>query len=153
VRHSFQVDLRGVVDLLSSHLYSSPDVYVRELIQNAVDALSARGPDAVGSAVVVECHDSGGPPVLSVEDEGVGLTVDEVHELLATIGSSSKRADLLGPDVDYLGRFGIGLLACFLVSDDIRVVTRSARGGPGSLVAGTQRRHLRAPGAGRRRGP
>lgn len=132
MRHSFQVDLRGVVDLLSSHLYSSPDVYLRELVQNAVDALTARGPEADGHPVVVECHDRpGSPPVLSVEDEGVGLTVAEVHELLATIGSSSKRAGLLGPDVDYLGRFGIGLLSCFLVSDDIRVITRSARGGAG----------------------
>ena len=48
---SFQVDLRGVVDLLSHHLYSSPRVYLRELLQNAVDATTARlatepdGPD------------------------------------------------------------------------------------------------------------
>ena len=132
MRHSFQVDLRGVVDLLSAHLYSSPDVYLRELVQNAVDALSARGPGSEGSAVVVECHERpGAAPVLSVEDDGVGLTVAEVHELLATIGSSSKRDALLEPGVDYLGRFGIGLLACFLVSDEIRVVTRSVRGGPG----------------------
>lgn len=101
MRHSFQVDLRGVVDLLSAHLYSSPEVYLRELVQNAVDALTARGPEAVGTPVVVECHDRpGGAPVLSVEEEGVGLTVGEVHELLATIGSSSKRDGLLGPDVD-----------------------------------------------------
>ncbi|WP_208092430.1 HSP90 family protein [Blastococcus xanthinilyticus] len=132
MRHSFQVDLRGVVDLLSAHLYSSPDVYVRELLQNAVDASTARGAAAAGVPVLVECHDRpGSAPVLSVEDEGVGLTVAEVHELLATIGSSSKRDTLLRPGQDYLGRFGIGLLSCFLVSDEIRVVTRSARGGPG----------------------
>ncbi|MGO4636682.1 HSP90 family protein, partial [Streptomyces sp. 2RAF24] len=40
--HTFQVDLRGLVDLLSHHLYSSPRVYLRELLQNAVDALTAR---------------------------------------------------------------------------------------------------------------
>ncbi|WP_036341504.1 HSP90 family protein [Modestobacter caceresii] len=132
MRHSFQVDLRGVVDLLSSHLYSSPDVYLRELVQNSVDAISARGSDGVGAAVVIECHERpGAAPVLSVEDDGVGLTVAEVHELLATIGSSSKRDALFAPGIDYLGRFGIGLLACFLVSDEIRVVTRSVRGGAG----------------------
>jgi molecular chaperone HtpG len=126
------VDLRGVVDLLSAHLYSSPDVYVRELVQNAVDALTARGGPAAVGDIIVECHHRPGcPPVLSVEDQGVGLTVGEVHELLATIGSSSKRDALLGPRVDYLGRFGIGLLSCFLVSDEIRVVTRSIREGPG----------------------
>ncbi|GAA3184432.1 HSP90 family protein [Blastococcus jejuensis] len=130
--HAFRVDLRGVIDLLSSHLYSSPDVYVRELIQNSVDALTAgQIPPSVG-AVVVECHERpGSPPVLSIDDEGIGLTVDEVHELLATIGSSSKRDNLLEPSQDYLGRFGIGLLSCFLVSDEIRVITRSVRGTPG----------------------
>ena len=39
---TFQVDLRGLVDLLSHHLYASPRVYVRELLQNAVDAITAR---------------------------------------------------------------------------------------------------------------
>lgn len=40
--HTFQVDLRGLVDLLSHHLYSSPRVYLRELLQNGVDAVTAR---------------------------------------------------------------------------------------------------------------
>ena len=40
--HQFQVDLRGVIDLLSRHIYSGPRVYLRELLQNAVDAISAR---------------------------------------------------------------------------------------------------------------
>ncbi|ETJ02370.1 MAG: HSP90 family heat shock protein, partial [Actinomyces urogenitalis DORA_12] len=39
----FQVDLGGMVDLLSRHLYSGPQVYLRELLQNAVDAMTARG--------------------------------------------------------------------------------------------------------------
>jgi len=41
VSNTFQVDLRGIVDLLSHHLYASPRVYVRELLQNAVDAITA----------------------------------------------------------------------------------------------------------------
>ena len=41
-QHTFQVNLRGLVDLLSHHLYSSPRVYVRELLQNAIDAITAR---------------------------------------------------------------------------------------------------------------
>ena len=48
--HTFQVDLRGVVDLLSHHLYGSPRVYVRELLQNAVDAITARRADRAGRA-------------------------------------------------------------------------------------------------------
>ena len=120
---AFQVDLRGVVDLLSRHLYASPRVYLRELLQNAVDAITARG----GDGGRVEIETDGG--TLRVHDDGVGLTADEVHTLLATIGRSSKRDELGFHRHDFLGQFGIGLLSAFLVADEIEVVTRSARGG------------------------
>ncbi|TYK43228.1 HSP90 family protein [Actinomadura decatromicini] len=119
---AFQVDLRGVVDLLSRHLYASPRVYLRELLQNAVDAITARG----GDGGRVEIETSGG--TLRVHDDGIGLTADEVHTLLATIGRSSKRDELGFARHDFLGQFGIGLLSAFLVADEIEVVTRSARG-------------------------
>jgi len=123
--YAFQVDLRGLVDLLSQHLYSSPRVYVRELLQNAVDATTARRltDPAAPAAVRIVIGMSG----LSVSDSGVGLTEADAHQFLATIGSSSKRDDLAGARREFLGQFGIGLLACFTVADQIRVVTRSAR--------------------------
>ncbi|PSK88930.1 molecular chaperone HtpG [Murinocardiopsis flavida] len=129
---AFQVDLRGVVDLLSHHLYTGPRVYVRELLQNAVDAISARRlADAGASASVsIEPREHTGDGTLRVHDTGVGLTEPEVHELLATIGRSSKRDDLGFARHEFLGQFGIGLLSCFLVADEVRVHTRSARGGP-----------------------
>ncbi|MEU8675542.1 HSP90 family protein [Streptomyces sp. NPDC048560] len=126
--NSFQVDLRGLVDLLSHHLYSSPRVYVRELLQNAVDAVTARqalDPSAQ-SAIRLRAADG----TVSIEDSGIGLTSDEVHTLLATIGRSSKRGGEHGLESarrEFLGQFGIGLLACFVVARRIRVVTRSAR--------------------------
>ncbi len=128
----FQVDLRGVVDLLSHHLYASPRVYIRELLQNAVDAITARrGFDPDAPAVVsIEPPEVTGDGTLRVHDTGVGLTEDEVHELLATIGRSSKRDDLGFARHEFLGQFGIGLLSTFLVADEVRVLTRSARGGP-----------------------
>ncbi|MFF0449319.1 HSP90 family protein [Streptomyces sp. NPDC004609] len=125
---SFQVDLRGLVDLLSHHLYSSPRVYVRELLQNAVDAITARHALDPGARIRIRLSSVGGR--VSVEDSGIGLTTDEVHTLLATIGRSSKRGDEQGLESarsEFLGRFGIGLLACFVVARRIRVVTRSAR--------------------------
>ncbi|MER7333284.1 MULTISPECIES: HSP90 family protein [unclassified Micromonospora] len=124
--HTFQVDLRGVVDLLSHHLYGSPRVYVRELLQNAVDAITARratDPDAP-ALVRVEPPELTGDGTLRVHDTGVGLTEAQVHELLATIGRSSKRDELGFSRHEFLGQFGIGLLSCFLVADEIRVVTR-----------------------------
>ncbi|MFD9405554.1 HSP90 family protein [Streptomyces sp. NPDC059989] len=126
--HSFQVDLRGLVDLLSHHLYSSPRVYVRELLQNAVDAVTARqnlDPDAE-----IHIRLSATDGRVTIEDSGIGLTADEAHSLLATIGRSSKRGDqhsLEATRREFLGQFGIGLLACFVVARQIRVVTRSAR--------------------------
>ncbi|MET3982363.1 HSP90 family protein [Streptomyces sp. PvR034] len=126
--NSFQVDLRGLVDLLSHHLYSSPRVYVRELLQNAVDAVTARrahDPDAV-----VRIRLSAGAGRVTIEDTGIGLTAAEAHSLLATIGRSSKRGGEHGLETtrqEFLGQFGIGLLACFVVARQIRVVTRSAR--------------------------
>ncbi|MEV5317887.1 HSP90 family protein [Streptomyces sp. NPDC052687] len=124
--HTFQVDLRGLVDLLSHHLYSSPRVYLRELLQNAVDAITARRAEQPDAPARVRLVAQDG--TLRVEDSGVGLTESDVHSLLATIGRSSKRADgLREARADFLGQFGIGLLACFLVAERIRVVSRSAR--------------------------
>ncbi|MFI2791429.1 ATP-binding protein, partial [Kitasatospora sp. NPDC018614] len=124
--HTFQVDLRGLVDLLSHHLYSSPRVYLRELLQNSVDAVTARRAEQPDAPARVRLTADGG--ALRVEDTGIGLTESDVHELLATIGRSSKRADgLREARSEFLGQFGIGLLACFVVAERIRVVSRSAR--------------------------
>ncbi|MDT0409499.1 MULTISPECIES: HSP90 family protein [Streptomyces] len=124
--HTFQVDLRGLVDLLSHHLYASPRVYLRELLQNAVDALTARrgaDPDAPARIRLRT-----GDRSLSITDTGIGLSERDMHELLATIGRSSKRGDgLEAARSGFLGQFGIGLLACFVVAERIRVVSRSAR--------------------------
>ncbi|MER5727609.1 HSP90 family protein [Streptomyces sp. NPDC002138] len=128
VASSFQVDLRGLVDLLSHHLYSSPRVYVRELLQNAVDAITAR--QAHDPGAVVRIRLSAGAGRVSIEDTGIGLTAAEAHSLLATIGRSSKRGGEHGLETtrqEFLGQFGIGLLACFVIARRIRVVTRSAR--------------------------
>ncbi len=124
MNRTFQVDLRGVVDLLSHHLYASPRVYVRELLQNAVDAITARRVTEPGAPARIEIEP--GREALRVADTGIGLTEDQVHELLATIGRSSKRDELGFARHEFLGQFGIGLLSCFLVADEIRVVTRAA---------------------------
>ncbi|MFJ6797463.1 HSP90 family protein [Streptomyces sp. NPDC091268] len=137
--NTFQVDLRGLVDLLSHHLYSSPRVYVRELLQNAVDAVTAR--QALDPAATVHIRLSASAGTVTIEDSGIGLTAAEAHSLLATIGRSSKRGSRGDDDhgaaeairglettrQEFLGQFGIGLLACFVVARQIRVVTRSAR--------------------------
>jgi molecular chaperone HtpG len=137
-QHKFQVHLRGIIDLLSEHLYSGPEVYLRELLQNAIDAITARQkyePELKGE-IVIECHGhgSGRPPTLSLRDNGIGLTAEEVHHFLATIGRSSKTADHWSQPADFLGQFGIGILSCFVVSEEIVVLTRSARDASAAAV-------------------
>ncbi|MCL2784610.1 MAG: ATP-binding protein, partial [Propionibacteriaceae bacterium] len=131
----FQVDLQGVVDLLGRHIYSSPRVYLRELLQNGVDAITARKTYCEEESLTID--PTWGITIYPAEnsqfvlvDEGMGLTCDEVTELLATVGRSSKRDILNMARTDYLGQFGIGLLSCFMISDEIRILTRSATGSP-----------------------
>lgn len=132
-KENFQVDLRGIVEILSHHLYSGPRVYVRELIQNARDAVVARV--KIEPGLLTRLGDR--PPIgitideparaVLIHDHGIGLTEEDARNLLATIGASSKRQEFEAARREYLGQFGIGLLSCFLVSDEIEVRSRSAR--------------------------
>ena len=131
--YRFQVNLSGMINILSNHLYSSPNVYLRELLQNATDAITARGqlePGFTGN-VTVEISGSGSQMTMTVEDNGVGLTEEDIHQFLAMIGHSSKVGqDFIAKETSFIGRFGIGLLSCFMVSDEIVVLTQSVKGGP-----------------------
>jgi molecular chaperone HtpG len=130
VEHKFQINLRGIIDLLSHHLYSGPEVFVRELMQNATDAIQARrnlDPTHVGD-IHLEIHQAKGkPPSIVISENGIGLTPEEVHTFLATIGLSSKRAAEGDRPTDFIGQFGIGILSCFVVSDSIVVYSKSAK--------------------------
>jgi molecular chaperone HtpG len=130
MERAFQVDLHGLVDLLSHHLYSSPKVFARELLQNAVDAITARRAlePGHGGTIAIEVVPPSGkdPATLIVTDDGIGLSLADAELFLATIGRSSKRTDLGELRKEFLGQFGIGLLACFVISDEIVVVSQSA---------------------------
>ncbi|UQZ34810.1 HSP90 family protein [Paenibacillus sp. PK3_47] len=132
--YRFQVNLSGMINILSNHLYSSPKVFLRELLQNGIDAITARQAYSQGGyegKIHVEVSGTSTGATLLVEDNGIGLNEEEIHEFLAMIGQSSKRGeDFLQVNTSFIGRFGIGLLSCFMVSDDIVMVTQSAKGGP-----------------------
>jgi molecular chaperone HtpG len=127
MREQFTVDLRGLVEILSHHLYRNERVYLRELVQNAHDAIQARA--VLGHPVdgEIEIVPARGYEQLVVRDNGIGLTEDDMRSLLSIIGSTSKRSDVAAVRRQFLGQFGIGLLSCFLVADSIEVVSRSAR--------------------------
>jgi molecular chaperone HtpG len=132
--HRFQVHLGGIITLLAQHLYARPEVFVRELVQNAHDAVRARyglaAEEQGGITVEVLTASGDALPTLQVADNGAGLDEDDVHRFLATIGASSKRPDAGAlPDPDLIGRFGIGLLSCFIVADEIVLHSRSVKPG------------------------
>ncbi len=124
----FKVNLGGMIDILANHLYSSPDVFVRELLQNGTDAISGRkktDPDFQDGKITITVVPG---ESLTFSDNGSGLTKEEIHQFLAVIGQSSKRDLQTGKILeDYIGRFGIGMLSCFMVTDEIVLSTRSCK--------------------------
>lgn len=132
-QHNFQVDLGGVVDLLSRHIYSGPRVYLRELLQNGVDAVAARRETDPGApAGIVIRPLTGDRDTFTLTDTGVGLTAAEARELLTTVGRTSKRDEFGLQREGRLGQFGVGLLSCFMVADGVTMVSRSAA--PGAVA-------------------
>lgn len=123
-KYVFQVNLKGMIALLSEHLYSDPNTFIRELLQNGVDAITAMqhlDPAYKGNIRVLLDEQ---PVQLQFADNGIGLTEEEIHKFIAVIGESSKRNSVDASD--FIGKFGIGLLSCFVVSEDIVLETRSA---------------------------
>ncbi|WP_313138590.1 HSP90 family protein [Myroides sp.] len=117
----FQVNMKGMIELLSEHIYSSPTVFVRELLQNGMDAVTVR--KGIDESFKGKINITFEGDRLIFQDNGVGLTQDDVHQFLSVIGQSSKRGELA--DKDLIGKFGIGLLSCLVVSEAIVVESRS----------------------------
>jgi len=124
-KYLFQVNLKGMIELLSEHIYSAPNVFVRELLQNGIDAATARRTIDSGhrGTINVYVNKVDGYPQIIFEDNGIGLSEAEVHQFLSVIGQSSKRGDF--NEKDYIGKFGIGMLSCLVVSHEIVVETKS----------------------------
>ena len=133
---NFSVDLHGMVELLSNHLYSGPQVFVRELLQNGVDAVTARQDREPGHAgsVRFQLHQVGGRPAITVTDQGLGLTRSEAQTFMSVIGRSSKRDEIGMARESLIGQFGVGILSCFTVSETITVTSRSATGGASPII-------------------
>lgn len=124
--YNFKVDLKGIIRLLSDNLYSSDHVFLRELLQNAVDAIAARkkaDAEFKESRITVTYRRNKSGAQLTFADNGIGLNQEEIHTFLSVIGQSSKRSETVRNS--FIGQFGIGLLSCFLVTNEIKVITRS----------------------------
>lgn len=116
------------MEVLGKHLYSTPVVVVRELVQNAHDSCvrrRVRGDD-FSPRITIDADPA--TRTLVIEDNGIGLTDDEIRTWLATVGRGATGAMRREqPEVDGLiGQFGVGFLTAYFVSDRVEVETTSA---------------------------
>jgi molecular chaperone HtpG len=128
----FGIELPNLITLLGQHLYSEPDVFIREVIQNSHDSIVARKVYArsASPAPRIDIDIDSKSRRLSVSDNGKGLTKTEIIEDLAMIGGSGTdklRRELRdrGRAISLIGQFGIGLLSCFIVAERITIQTKS----------------------------
>jgi molecular chaperone HtpG len=139
--HRFEAETRKVLDLVVRSLYSDRQVFLRELVSNASDALdharylALHRPDvrpAEGEPAITLAVDAGAG-TLTVSDNGVGLTRDEAIANLGTIAHSGTQAFLAALEEKgvegMIGQFGVGFYATFMVADRVEVHSLSAEPG------------------------
>lgn len=123
------VDLNGLMTVLGKHLYSTPVVALRELVQNAHDSIIRRRIEQPGievpSRISVQVDAAAG--VLRITDTGAGLTRQEIHDYLATVGVGYTRGLRQGGEDDegLIGMFGLGFLSAFVLARRVSVRTTS----------------------------
>jgi molecular chaperone HtpG len=136
----FQTEVRQLLHLMIHSLYSNKEIFLRELISNASDAADKLRFEALASpallegkpdlGIVVECDKDGG--TISVTDNGIGMSRDEVIENLGTIARSGTAEFLrqmsgdARKDASLIGQFGVGFYSSFIVADKVVVETRRA---------------------------
>ncbi|MFF2042392.1 ATP-binding protein [Kitasatospora sp. NPDC058170] len=125
-----EVDLGGLVNVLATHLYSTPLVALRELVQNAHDSHTRRlleDPDG-DHRPLIRVRGDADRRTVAIEDTGAGLTEPEIHSYLATVGTGYTRMlrELTG-NQELIGAFGLGFLSAFSVADEVVVTTTSHR--------------------------
>jgi molecular chaperone HtpG len=138
-RLQFSIDLAGLISLLAKNLYTEPDVFVRELIQNAHDSIIRRkssSPEEVFDNRITIRTDIPGRSI-TFEDNGCGLTREDIVTLISTIGRSGTnevRRALAESDREMaealIGQFGIGLLSSFIVANIVELNTLAPDGTP-----------------------
>lgn len=130
----FTLDQNKILDLLVGHtLYNDYTVVLRELIQNSIDAsklkkheLEINPKNTYSPHIKVEWSEESRE--LTFTDNGTGMTIEIIENHLLKVGSSRYQDPTFkknNPDFSPISRFGIGLLTCFLIADDIDILTKS----------------------------
>lgn len=146
----FKVDIAGVIHIMGAALYSRPEAALRELIQNAHDAVVRRRMADLSYVGRIDIEQDTAAGTLEISDDGIGLNAEEAETYLGTLGigltglmkgehplATAPRADL-----GLIGQFGIGLFSAFMLAEELIVTSRRVdagqavrwRAGPGTDI-------------------
>ncbi len=141
-KHAFQAEARQLLDLMIHSIYTHKEIFLRELISNASDALDKRRflalsqPDLLpeGTELSIRLDADKDAHTLTVSDSGIGMSREEVKQNIGTIASSGTKRFLeqlkdtekkdLTPEL--IGQFGVGFYSAFMVADAVTLITRKA---------------------------
>ncbi|MBE7445926.1 MAG: molecular chaperone HtpG [Planctomycetia bacterium] len=139
----FQAEIKKLLNILSHSLYTHKEVFLRELISNASDALtkmkfySLTNADYEGKDIPLEINIDGDneKKTLTISDTGIGMTKDEIIQNVGTIAKSgslefiTNLSEQAKNDSNIIGQFGVGFYAVFMVADEVRIRTKSHKKG------------------------
>ncbi len=138
--HAFQADVQQVLQLVIHSLYSNKDIFLRELVSNGSDACEKLRFEAIaapellaeGGELAIDIATDADTRMLTLHDNGIGMSHDELVQNLGTVAHSGTRRFLdsiaAGQKVDaqLIGQFGVGFYSAFIVADSIAVTSRRA---------------------------
>ena len=135
-KKEFQAESKRLLDLMIHSIYTNQEIFLREIISNASDAIDKLAYQALTDQNVglnrddfaIELKTDEKYRLLTISDNGIGMTKDEMEENLGTIAKSGslafkKQLDE-NADVDIIGQFGVGFYSAFMVADNVTVVSR-----------------------------
>ncbi len=134
--HQFQAEVAKLLQLMVHSVYSDRDVFLRELISNAADALDKLRYEAIAAPALLEeapllnvvITPDKAAKTLTIADSGIGMGEAELIDNLGTIAKSGTQAfvEKAGQEVNLIGQFGVGFYSAFIVASRVEVTSRKA---------------------------
>ena len=135
----FKTESKKLLDLMINSIYTNKEIFLRELISNASDAvdklnfksLTDNDVDIDSADLAIRVSFDKDNRTLTISDNGIGMTAEELEKNLGTIAHSgsqefkTENAESQGNDVDIIGQFGVGFYSAFMVASRVRVVSRA----------------------------